>query len=287
MSTAGSSERRPHDSADERSSSAAQTAELLQRAKLASDQQRRDLLAEVVIAHLSLADSLARRYANRGEDEQDLIQVARVGLVEAAQRFDPDRGSFVAFAIPTMTGHIKRHFRDHGWTIRPPRRLQDLQAQTNQAWSELSQALGHAPAVREIADYLNHPAEEISEAQLAGSCYQLASLDTPLNDRGDGVAYTCEDDLDEFALVDGLVSLGPLYRSLTDDQRRVLFLRFVEGKTQQEIARELEVSQMHICRLLARTLRELREKMVDEADSPQQPTATGDSRATLRPTVAA
>jgi len=245
------------------------TADLLQRARQTSGEERQNLLAEVVVAHLGLADSLARRYANRGEDEQDLIQVARVGLVEAAQRFDPDRGSFVAFAVPTMTGHIKRHFRDHGWTIRPPRRLQDLQAQANQAWSDLSQSLGHAPAVEEIADHLNYPVSEVREAQLAGSCYQLTSLDAPLNGRSDGAVNTAaEDAIDEFVLVDGLVSLRPLYRSLTTDQRRVLFLRFVEGRTQMEIARDLKVSQMHICRMLARTLRELREKMDGDQEPP-------------------
>ncbi|HET9872881.1 MAG TPA: sigma-70 family RNA polymerase sigma factor [Propionibacteriaceae bacterium] len=254
------------DITDEQARAGAHTVELLRRASLAPEPERRDLLAEVVVAHLGLADSLARRYANRGEEEQDLVQVARVGLVEAAQRFDPERGSFVAFAIPTMTGHIKRHFRDHGWTIRPPRRLQDLQAQTNQAWSDLSQTLGHAPGVREIAAHLNHPAEEINEAQLAGSCYQLASLDSPLNDRSDS-APQADDYTDEFDLVDGRVSLVPLYRSLRPDQRRVLYLRFVDGKTQQEIARELGVSQMHICRLLARTLRELRDKMDGEAQA--------------------
>ncbi len=271
----------------EQSSPGSRTTELLVRAKHAPEPERRDLLAEVVVAHLGLADSLARRYGNRGEDEQDLIQVARVGLVEAAQRFDPDRGSFVAFAIPTMTGHIKRHFRDHGWTIRPPRRLQDLQAQTNQAWSELSQTLGHPPAVQEIADYLHHPAEDISEAQLAGSCYQLASLDTPLSGRSEGAGTMDGADVDEFALVDGLVSLRPLYRSLTAEQRRVLFLRFVEGRTQQEIARELKVSQMHICRLLARTLRELRDKMDDTGEQTPRHIGSVTPRMPVRRTAAA
>lgn len=259
---------------DEDGSPAAVSAELLRRAKDAPADERRELLAVVVLNHLGLADSLARRYAHRGEDEQDLMQVARLGLIEAAKRFDPDRGSFVAFAIPTMTGHLKRHFRDHGWTIRPPRRLQDLQAQTNQAWADLSQTLGHAPAAHEIAAHLKQPTAEINEAQLAGSCYQLASLDTPLGGRGDGMVRSTDEDIDEFALVDGLVSLRPLYRSLTDDQRRVLYLRFVQGKTQQEIARDLKVSQMHICRLLARTLRDLREKMEDSAEPMPRDIAT-------------
>jgi RNA polymerase sigma-B factor len=266
MSSRPMSETNPHP-AEAAAHPGSATLELLRRAQDAPEEERNELLAEVVVAHLGLADSLARRYANRGEDEQDLVQVARVGLVEAAQRFDPEKGSFVAFAIPTMTGHIKRHFRDHGWTIRPPRRLQDLQAQTNQAWSDLSQTLGHSPGVHEIANYLNQPAAEINEAQRAGSCYQLASLDTPLNERSDGAIQLADEDADEFSLIDGLVSLRPLYRSLTAEQRRVLFLRFAEGKTQQEIARELNVSQMHICRMLARTLNELRTKMDDRAES--------------------
>lgn len=212
----------------------------------------------MVVDHLPLADSLARRYAGRGEDLDDLVQVARVGLVHAVQRYDPERGEFAAFAVPTMTGELKRHFRDHGWLVRPTRRSQELQSSIENAWSDLGQRLGRDPGLDEVSAELGLPRTEVASALAARGGYRGVSLDspgggvTPLADRVGG-----EDPGYERAEVAAV--LGPACRQLSDEDRALLYRRFVQQRSQSDIAAELGTNQMAISRRLAAILARLRE----------------------------
>lgn len=215
----------------------------------------------LVIDHLRLADSVARRYAWRGEDLEDLRQVARVGLVHAAQRYDAVRGDFAAFATPTITGEVKRHFRDHGWLVRPPRRTQELQAQIDRTYGELTQTLGRDPSTDEIADVLGLDPVEVSQARAARSAYHGVSLDRPIGD-------------DTVCLADCIGAVDPEYerselrtllrqacRGLSAEDRNLLRQRFVEERSQSDIARELGTHQMAISRRLAAIMAQLRRAM--------------------------
>ncbi|WP_035812034.1 SigB/SigF/SigG family RNA polymerase sigma factor [Jiangella gansuensis] len=236
------------------------TNDLLRRAAQAGGQERQRLIDEVVLLHLRLAESIARRYSNRGIDRDDLVQVANLGLVNAAQRFDPDLGKdFVSFAVPTITGEVKRYFRDHGWTVRPPRRVQELHAAVAAATAELTQTLGSAPTPADLAEHLGVEVDDVLEASASHECFTVASLDY----RGGGGEDTpLADSLGEseagFARAEAVVALAPACRDLRPRDRRILYLRFFRGWTQQEIAQELGVTQMQVSRLLARILGQLR-----------------------------
>ncbi|MHB1446021.1 MAG: RNA polymerase sigma factor SigF [Acidimicrobiales bacterium] len=217
----------------------------------------------LVNAHLGLAEYLARRFANRGEPLDDLIQVASIGLVKAVDRFDPDRPvEFSTYATHTIAGELKRHFRDKGWAVRAPRRLQELYLRLGQAVAELSQELGRSPTVAELAAGMQASEEEVLEAMEAGQAYRFASLDAPAPGPDDEGSSTLasqlgEDDL-TMAAAEDRAALSPLLASLPARERRILFLRFFQGLTQSEIATQLGISQMHVSRLLARSLSQLR-----------------------------
>lgn len=215
---------------------------------------------------LPLADHIARRFSNRGEPLEDLVQVARMGLIQAVNRFDAENGAdFLAFAVPTMMGEVRRHFRDHGWFLKVPRRMKELGPQLNRAREELSQRLGRAPTASEIASHLGLDREEVVQAQIASSAYSTLSSDAPGSgavgeDDGRSVASTLGDLDANLDKVIDVETVRPLVAALPERQQTVLMLRFFENMTQTQIAECLGISQMHVSRLLARSLATLRER---------------------------
>lgn len=222
----------------------------LRAARDADPATRQALFDEVVVSHLWLADSVARRFRDRGEDAEDLRQIARSGLVEACARFDPDQGSFAAFAFPTVTGLVKRHFRDHGWSIRPSRPTQELSAEMWRRWPEVAQTVGAEPTERQLAEVLHVPVDEVRRARRATQAYSCSSLD----------ALTQDHESDEPAAErsDARVLVGSVWGELTDAERRLLRMRFFEERSQGDIAVELGTNQMQVSRMLARLLKKLR-----------------------------
>lgn len=220
---------------------------------------------DLVRQHLGLADHLARRYLGRGESLEDLTQVAYLGLVKAADRFDADRGvEFGSFATPTVIGEIKRHFRDKGWAIRVPRHLQELRLELSKAIEELTHELHRSPTVAELADKLSVAEDDIIQGLECGRAYSPQSID-PLVDPDDSSAAVLEfvGAADPgIERVENRQALKPLLTALSERDRRLLEMRFFKGMTQTEIAAELNVSQMHVSRLLTRTLEGLREQML-------------------------
>jgi RNA polymerase sigma-B factor len=216
---------------------------------------------ELVEMHLPLVEYLARRFRNRGEPLDDLIQVATIGLIKSVDRFDLGRGvEFSTYATPTIVGEIKRHFRDKGWAIRVPRRLQELKLALTKATSELSQRLGRSPTVAELAGHLGMSEEEVLEGLESANAYSAVSLDAP--DGGDEDAPAVADTLgaedESLEGVEYRESLKPLLDQLPPREKRILLLRFFGNMTQSQIAADLGISQMHVSRLLARTLTQLR-----------------------------
>ena len=219
---------------------------------------------ELIEAHLGLAEYLARRFANRGEPLDDLVQVASLGLVKAVERFDPDRGlEFTTFATPTIVGELKRHFRDKGWAVRVPRRVQELHLRVTRVVEDLSLELGRSPTIGEIAERSGTTEDEVIEAMDAGSAYRSASLDAGSSDaedeRGQGLLATLGELDPELTRAERRASLGPLIASLPEREQVMLYLRFYDGLTQSEIAKRLGISQMHVSRLLSRSLAQLRQ----------------------------
>ncbi|WP_030434771.1 SigB/SigF/SigG family RNA polymerase sigma factor [Actinoplanes subtropicus] len=217
----------------------------------------------VIAAWFPLAGHLARRYAGRGEPADDLYQVAVMGLIKAVDRFEVGRGvEFVAFAIPTVIGELKRHFRDRTWSIRVPRRLQELRLAITGANSHLTHSLGRSPTVADIAAHLNLSEEEVLEGLEGARAYTATSLSTPANDEG---STTLGDTLGGedagFELAELRIALGPALASLDEREQKIVCLRFYGNLTQSEIARQVGVSQMHVSRLLGRSLAKLRAKI--------------------------
>jgi RNA polymerase sigma-B factor len=218
---------------------------------------------ELVTAHLGLAEYLARRFDNRGEPVDDLVQVACVGLVKAVDRFDPTRGlEFSTFATPTIVGELKRHFRDKGWAVRVPRRVQELHLRLSQVIAALAQDLGRSPTIAEIAREATASEEEVLEAMEAGHAYRTTSLDAPArgDDPGPSLGDQLGDDDERLNYTDDWLSLSPLLAELPERERAILHLRFFQGRTQSEIAERMGISQMHVSRLLTRSLTQLRER---------------------------
>jgi RNA polymerase sigma-B factor len=227
--------------------------------------RQRDAIIE---RSLPLADHIAHRFRNRGQSVDDLVQVARVGLVNAVNRFDVTTGSnFVAFAVPTIMGEVRRHFRDFGWVVQVPRRLKELQSQLNRARAELSQQMGRAPTATEIANHLGVDRELVVEATIARSTYTTWSTDLPLglDDEQQTLAETFGADDDNFEKVLNIQTVRPLIAALPERQRMVLALRFFENMTQTEIAKRVGCSQMHVSRLLSQALRTLRNQADESA----------------------
>jgi RNA polymerase sigma-B factor len=232
-----------------------------------SDPKRQRVRDELVEMHLPLVEYLARRFRNRGEPLDDLVQVATIGLIKSVDRFDLERGvEFSTYATPTIVGEIKRHFRDKGWAIRVPRRLQELKLSLAKATSELSQKNGRAPTVGELAQHLQLSEEDILEGLESANAYSAVSLDAP--DSGDDDSPAVQDSLgvtdESLEGVEYRESLKPLLERLPPREKKILLLRFFGNMTQSQIAAELGISQMHVSRLLARTLAQLREGLLAE-----------------------
>jgi RNA polymerase sigma-B factor len=218
---------------------------------------------ELVERYMPLAKRLAARYKHTREPIEDLVQVASVALLGAIERFDLDREtSFSAFAVPTILGELKRHFRDHGWFLHVPRDLQERSAKVSRALDSLTTRRGHQPSVQELADKLDLDLEEVLEAMEARQAYDALSIDAP--HRGaDGDELTYADSLgkedDRLELVDDKVAVSDALQKVSERERRLLHLRFQRGMTQSQIAERLGVSQMQVSRLLRQTLQRLRE----------------------------
>ena len=220
----------------------------------------RRLRNELVEEHMRLAEFLARRFAHRGEAADDLRQVALVGLLKAVERFEPDRGlQFSSFATPTITGELKRYFRDRGWAVRVPRRVQELHLELDRTVNELSQELGRPPTPAEIAQRAGVLEEDVLESMEAGSLYRLASIDAGRSDdeSSPNPAQRLGEIDAELTAVDDRVAVSEMLAVLPEREQKIVYLRFFEGMTQSEIAEEIGISQMHVSRLLVRSLETL------------------------------
>jgi len=231
-------------------------------AGLAPDDPCRGPLRRRVVEHqLPLVHHLAQRFRGRGEPYDDLVQVGTIGLLNAVDRFDPARGSFTAFAVPTILGEIRRHFRDRGWALRVPRRLQELGRRVASSREELTHLLGRSPTVHELAVHLDEDVDLVLEALDSAGAYTTVPLPaTPDEVELSGLAFVDEG----LELVEDRATLRPLLARLPTRERTILALRFIRGMSQSQIAVEVGVSQMHVSRLLARSLGALREGLSEE-----------------------
>lgn len=229
------------------------------------DEESRD---ELITMYLNLVKYLASRFRNRGEPIDDLIQVGTIGLIKAIDRFDTSRDvEFTTYATPTIIGELKRHFRDKGWAIKVPRRLQELSFRVNQAVDQLTQKYQRSPTILEIASYLGVTSEEVLEAMETSEAYNFVSLEGDRNPEGSDsfsiLEYVGKDD-QLMAVIDDRTILVEALKGLTPQEQRVLYLRFFQGLTQTEIAAQLGISQMQVSRLLRKTLRAMRDRLVVE-----------------------
>lgn len=241
------------------------TRELFRRFKEEGDMDAREKL---VMSHLNLVRFIANKFKNRGEPIDDLIQVGYLGLLKAIDRFDPNRGlEFTTFATPTIMGEIKRHFRDKGWSVRVPRRLQELSAKVNQATDTLTSQLQRSPTIAEIADYLDATVDEVLEAMESSSAYSSISLEAPSGADDDDTPsvidrYATEDS--DLAFTDDRIIIEEALASFSPRERDVIEMRFLKGMTQIEIAEKLGISQVQVSRLLRRTLKKIQDKIDPE-----------------------
>jgi RNA polymerase sigma-B factor len=222
----------------------------------------RALRNQLVEQHMGLSEFLARRFANRGEALDDLRQVALIGLLKAVERFEPERGlQFSSFATPTILGELKRHFRDSGWAVRVPRRIQELHLELDRTVSVLSQELGRPPTPAEVATRAGVREDDVLESMEASSLYRLASLDAqPPDGAGPGPTSRLGEVDPDLAGIEDRLALTELLTELPEREQRIIYLRFYEGLTQSEIAKRVGVSQMHVSRLLTKSLETLAEQ---------------------------
>jgi RNA polymerase sigma-B factor len=243
--------------------------ELLIAAAAAVGTERMRLLNEAAERFMPVAESLALRYSGRGIPHEDLSQVAALALVKATRGYRPERATrFSAYAVPTITGELRRHFRDHGWDVRPTRRLQELRIRFRTASAELTNRRGRSPSVDDVARHLGADAREIREMMVAGEGYSTISLDAPLDGEHEtvlGDTLGVEDS--ELAELLDRLAVDPLLAALPERERNVLALRFYADWTQQQIASELGITQMQVSRTLSRTLSRLHAAALDEAAS--------------------
>jgi RNA polymerase sigma-B factor len=218
-----------------------------------------EAVQRLVESHVDVATSMAARYRNRGLDLEDLQQVALLGLTKAAHRFDPDLGhDFLSFAVPTIRGELRRHFRDLGWVVRPPRRVQELQSRITKAQGVLEQTLGRSPRPSEVAHHLGVDVDDVVEALAADGCFTPTSLDTPLDDVTTTLGDLVGEEDRTVEAVEAKMLLEPLIAELPSRERRILFLRFYEERSQQDIADAVGLTQAQVSRILARLLSQMR-----------------------------
>jgi RNA polymerase sigma-B factor len=236
--------------------------------RAADEQEKAATRERLVEQYIGLVEFLARRFRNRGEPLEDLIQVGTIGLLKAIDRFDLEREvEFSTYATPTIVGELKRHFRDKGWAVRVPRRLQELHLELTKTVSFLGQELGRSPTVAEIAESTGTDEETVLEGLEIAQAYNFTSLDAPI-ESDDGGSTSFADQLgmqdEHLENLEYRASLAPEMAKLPDRERTILYLRFFKGLTQSEIAERLGISQMHVSRLLNRTLGQLREAFEEE-----------------------
>ena len=223
------------------------------------ERESQELVRQLIETNAAVARTMASRYRNRGIDLDDLEQVALLGLTKAAQRFDPRAGhDFLSFAVPTIRGELRRHFRDSGWMIRPPRRVQDLQARIAAVQDELAAELGRSPRPTEIAERLGDDVGDVVEALAVDGCFTPTSLDATVGDGSSRLGDLLGQDERALAWVEAKVMLDPVVRRLSPRDRRIVRLRFYEERTQQEIAVAVGLTQAQVSRVLARILEDLR-----------------------------
>lgn len=226
------------------------------------------VVEKVIVLYLDLCTSMASRYDGRGVEHDDLVQVARLALVKAVDRYVPGQGpSFAAFAVPTISGELKRHFRDRGWMVRPPRRLQELRVQVQTCRTQLEQSLGHAPTDSDVADALNLSLHTVKEAVAASGSFHPTSLDAGTGDDDTGsIAYVLGGEDEELGRVDDRVHIESALSALDPSDRELLTLRFVHELTQREIGVRLGRSQMQVSRSLRRLVDHLRVALADDLE---------------------
>ena len=246
-----------------RAQRAEQTAALLDAAHRSTDEEEAaELRSRVVVINRGVAESVAMRYRGRGVPTDDLCQVAYEGLTKAVSRFDPTlRKDLLTFAVPTIRGELQRYFRDLGWTVRPPRRIQELQGRANRTFAQLSQDLGREPTADEVAGELGISTEEYRDSEAALGCFTPTSLDQPAGPSTATIGDLIADDADTHDASEARVMLAPVVRGLSSRDRRILYLRFVEDRTQSEIGDDLGVTQMQVSRLLSRILGTMRTEL--------------------------
>lgn len=233
-----------------------------------ADGREHRIREELVLANVVVAESIARRYRNRGMAMEELTQTAYLGLVKAANGFDPDAATdFLAYAVPTITGEVRRYFRDQGWAVRPPRRVQELRLAMVPIRSEIESRLGRSATVAELAREMGVDEEDVIEALAGEQGYRAVSLDAPVGSGDEPGGATLADGLSlvdaGFDRVEDVVSLKPLLERLPARERRILALRFFEELTQQQIGERVGVTQMQVSRLITRTLQRLREDLAE------------------------
>jgi RNA polymerase sigma-B factor len=251
---------------EDRAARAREERRLLERYHREGDTAAREALVE---RFLPLARQLARRYQRGSEPLDDLIQVASLGLLKAIDRFEPDRPTaFSSFAVPTILGELKRHFRDRGWSVRVPRDLQEMSVRVEKVADTMARQLGRAPTPAEIAEEIGSTAERVLEAREAAGAYRAVSLDRPHDDgdEGEGMAETFGGEDPGFGLAEDAATVERLMSVLSDREREVLRLRFAEDLTQSEIGARVGVSQMHVSRLIRQAIARLRAAAEDERD---------------------
>ncbi len=242
------------------------TPELFQEYHRTRDPKLRE---QLILAHANLVRFLARKFANRGEPLDDLIQVGMIGLINAIDRFDPGRNiRFATYATPTIVGEIRRHFRDRGWAIKVPRRLQELSLAATKAIDGLTQELDRAPTIAEIASRLNIEEQQALEAVELGELYDLPSLDGELGEDSDDSRTVLADYVGELDLslarFEQRSRLSQALRALPPRERQIIQLRFLANLSQTEVAKRMNISQMHVSRLQQRALQRLRELVRQE-----------------------
>lgn len=241
------------------------TRELLERYHRQNDTRARK---HIIQEHLPLVEFLARKFTGRGEPFEDLVQVGSVGLIKAVDRFDVDRQiELSTYATPNILGEIKRHFRDKGWAMRVPRGLQELRHAAKEAVRESTVKTGNSPTMEDLAEQLDSNVENVAEALALGRAYNTVSLDAPVNQEdseGDTIMDLQPDEDEQITGTEDRVLLQRAMQTLQGQQRKILELRFNEGKTQTEIAQDIGVSQMHVSRLMRRALGELRKELEEE-----------------------
>jgi RNA polymerase sigma-B factor len=242
---------------------------LLRRYHEEGDLSAREQLIE---QYMSLVRSLARRYAYRGEQLDDLVQIGAIGLIKAIDRFDINRGvELTTYATPNIIGEIKRHFRDRGWSVRVPRGLQELNVQLSRLVEQLTVQLGRSPTIPELAKAASATEEEVLEALESGRAYSSLSLSAGASQDEEGLLDPLESigtEEPRYEISEGLADLAPGFRALDERERRILHLRFFEGLTQSQIAQQVGISQMHVSRLIRRSLEKIRAE-VDLEEEPE------------------